>query len=210
MPKSFFNGAFAASDLRKSTPKTEVPKPAIKVTIIQRDDKSEGEKLLDNLLETLLASGQKEKAYMIQQIHEKSTEFSVDLINKINGKDHSKEMSATDATAFLLRLDLSKDQYQTIRKESAARKLHLLPPYKHVQEEKKKALPKNIKVTETCAEVPLKDLMIKTFHRHMEEKSFKKMIYQLQTKNRGKKVKLHMYYKSGYDVASGQSKFKVS
>ena len=110
----------------------------------------------------------------------------------------------------MLRLDLSKDQYQTIRKESAKRKLHLLPPYKHVQEEKKKALPKNIKVTETTAQVPLKDLMIKTFHRHMEEKSFKKMIYQLTTKNNGKNLKLHMFYKSGYDVASGQSKFKVS
>ena len=136
--------------------------------------------------------------------------LSVDLINKINGKDKSNQMSATDATAFLLRLDLSKDQYLTIRKESKARKLHFLPPYHHVQEEKTKALPKNIKITETCAEVPLKDLMIKTFYRHMEEKSFKKMIYQLQTKNGGKRVKLHMFYKSGYDVASGQSKFKVS
>ena len=92
-----------------------------------------------------------------------------------------------------------------IRKYSAARKLQ----FYHIEEEKKVLL-KNIKITESSAQVPLKDLMIKTFHRHMEEKSFKKMIYQLQTKNGGKNVKLHMFYKSGYDVASGQSKFKVS
>ena len=98
MPKTFFNGAFAASDLRKSTPKAEVQKPVVKVTIIKRDDKTDVDKQLDTLLETLLASGQKEKAYMIQQIYEKSTDFTVDLINNINGKDHSKEMSATDAT----------------------------------------------------------------------------------------------------------------
>ena len=205
LPKSFFNGGFVASDLRQSA-----PKPKIKVTIEKRDDKSEVEKQLDTLLESLVALGQNEKAFLIQKIYEKTSDFSMDLINKIDGKDLSNEMSATDATAFLLRLDLSKDQYQTIRKESSARKLHFLPPYKHVQEEKEKALPKNIKVTETSAEVPLKDLMIKTFHRHMEEKSFKKMIYQLKTKNGGKNLKLHMYYKSGYDVASGQSKFKVS
>ena len=73
------------------------------------------------------------------------------------------------------------------REESASRKLQLLPPYKHVQEEKKKDLPKNIKVTETTAKVPIEDLMI---HRHMEEKSYKKMIYQLTSKNNGKKLKL--------------------
>ena len=203
----FFDGIFVASDLRKSV-KKEPSKP--KVIIEKREGKSEVEKQLDNLLESLVALGQNEKAFLIQKIFQNTSDFSVDIINKINGKDLSNEMSATDATALLLRLDLSKDQYKTIRKESSARKLHFLPPYTHVQEEKKKALPKNIKVTETSAEVPLKDLMIKTFHRHMEEKSFKKMIYQLKTKNRGKNVKLHMYYKSGYDVASGQSKFKVS
>ena len=100
---------------------------------------------------------------------------------------------------ILLHLDLFKNQYQTIRKESAIRKLHLLPPYKHVQEEKKKNLPKNIKVTETCAEVPLKDLLIKTFHRHMEEKCFKKMTYQLQNKNGGKKLKL-LYVTASLDM----------
>ena len=60
----------------------------------------------------------------------------MDLINKMNGKDLSNEMSPTDATALLLRLDPSKYQYQTIRKESSASKLHFLPPYTHVQEEK--------------------------------------------------------------------------
>jgi len=58
---------------------------------------------------------------------------------------------------------------------------------------------KNIKVSETCAEVPLKDLMIKTFHRHMEEKYFKKMIYQLQTKNAVKKLKL-LYVTTSLDM----------
>ena len=63
-----------------------------------------------------------------------------------------------------------EDQYLTIRKECCARKLHFWPHYVHVQEVKKKALSKDIKVTETNAEVSLKDLMIKTFHRHFEEK----------------------------------------
>ena len=179
----FFDGVFVASDLRKSAP-SEAPK--VKVTINKREDKSNIEKQLDDLLESLVALGQNEKAFLIQKIFEKTSDFSTDIINKINGKDLSNEMSPTDATALLLRLDLSKDQYLTIRKESSARKLHFLPPYKHVQEEKKRALPKNIKITETSAEVPLKELMIKTFHRHMEEKSFKKIIYQVITKNGAK------------------------
>ena len=114
MPKTFFNGAFAASDLRKSTPKAEVQKPVVKVTIVKRDDKTEVEKQLDTLLETLLASGQKEKAYMIQQIYEKSNDFSVDLINKINGKDHTNQMSATDATGKFF----FKSQYTMLQKLS--------------------------------------------------------------------------------------------
>ena len=90
LPKSFFNGAFIASDLRKSAPKVEVPK----VTIVKRDDKSDIEKQLDNVLESLVASGHNEKAFLIQKIFENSSDFSVDLINKMNGKDLSNEMSA--------------------------------------------------------------------------------------------------------------------
>ena len=212
--KKFFDGHFVISDLKKTVSKPEVPVPKPlrlpKVTIVRREDKPQIEKDLDNLLEGLLKSGQKEKAYLIQQIFEKPKDFSEDVIRKIQGKDKSNVMTPTDATAFLLREDLTKQQYQTIKKESDARKLHFLPSYKVVQQEKKKALPNKMKITESCAQVPLKELMIKTFERHMLEKSFKKMIYQLTTKNKGKKLKLHMFYKSGYDVASGQSRFKVS
>ena len=110
----FFDGNFVASDLRKCATKNE--KSKVSVTIVKNENKPEIEKQLDFVLESLVASGQKEKAYLIQQIYEKNTDFSVDIINKINGKDLSNEMSATADAPALPRLDPSKDQYHTIRK----------------------------------------------------------------------------------------------
>ena len=211
----FFNKYFKASDLRLPKVRVEKPKPKPKkpnvtVTIFKRDDKPDVENDLDKVLENLIKNGQPEKAYLIQQVYENSTDFAVDLIHKLNGTDKSNVMTPIDGTALLLRLNLSKNQYQVLKNESDARKSHFLPSYKLVQKEKEECLPDGIDVTEDCAQVPLEELMIKTFQRHMEEKSFKKMIYQLTRKNNGKRVKLHMYYKSGYDCASGQSRFKVS
>ena len=209
--ENYFENVFKASDLRLPKPKPKPPPPPnVSVTIVKRDNKSELENNFDKVLGQLLADGEKEKAYMLQQVFQNSRDFSIDLINKINGKDKSNEMSVADGTALLLRLDLTKNQYQVIKNESDKRKSHFLPNYKDIQDEKQECLPDNIQIEEDCAQVPLKDLMIKTFQRHMLEKTFKKMIYQLTTKNGGKKLKLHMYYKSGYDCASGQSKFKVS
>ena len=113
----FFNNVFKASELRLPKPKPEPPpRPKVSVTIVKRDNKSELENNFDKVLGQLLANGEKEKAYMLQQVFENSRDFSIDLINKINGIDKSNEMSAADGTALLLRLDLTKKSVSSDKK----------------------------------------------------------------------------------------------
>jgi len=89
--------------------------------------------------------------------------------------------------------------------------MHIFLPSLHViAAEKQQCLPEDIKVTEDEAIVPLDSMMEKTFERHMDDKQFKENVERVHKKNGEEKLRLEVYYKAGYDCASGQSQFKVS
>ena len=88
--------------------------------------------------------------------------FSLDLINKIDGKDFSSELNTQQSEKRALKEDCIFYLPTIIFKKRKRRPcLKISRLLKHLQK---------------CTK---KDLMIRTFYRHMEEKSFKKIIYQL-------------------------------
>ena len=155
--------------------------------------------------------GLKEKAYVLQAVYNGSTDLCDDLKKVIKkGPDKSKQLSATDATALVLRSDLKYRQYLDIKKISDDNGLYFLPNYNVVTDEKKKLLPENIFISEEKASVPLKDMMIKTVDRHLEDQEFVTIVNRIAKKNNDKNLILEASYKTGFDVASGQRRYQVS
>ena len=195
-------------------PKPGKPKKPDKVTVTvieQINSNSDVIEFMEKVVEHFMKIGLPEKAQLLKEVFDRPETFALGIRSHLEGKKNdASELSAEEGLATLLRLDLSRAQYQSIKNISDAQDAHFLPNYDDVVEEKKKCLPENIEITEDSAIVPLEDMMIHTFDRHMLDPSFKEMVVRLVKRNDGEKLKLVFYYKSGYDVASGQSQFKVS
>ena len=198
--------------MQKSRPGKPKKSDKVTVTIVEKinsnSDVIEG---MEKVVEHFMKIGLPEKAQLLKEVFDRPETFALGIRLYLEDKKNSaSELSAEEGLATLLRLDLSRAQYQSIKNISDAQDAHFLPNYDDVVEEKKKCLPENIEITEDSAIVPLEDMMIHTFDRHMLDPSFREMVERLVKRNDGEKLKLVFYYKSGYDVASGQSQFKVS
>ena len=212
--KKFFDASYTKRDLQKPRPKRHKKPPDINVTVVEKlNTNSDVIENIEKVVEHFMKIGLPEKALLLKEVFDKPETFSQDLrghIEKKKNENKANELSSEEGLATLLRLDLSKAQYQSIKNISDAQNAHFLPNYDDVFEEKKKCLPNNIEITEDSAKVSLEDMMLHTFDRHMEDPVFRSMVEGLVERNGGEKTKLQFCYKAGYDVASGQSQFKVS
>ena len=214
--KKFFDTTLTKKDLQKPRPKAKRHKkpPDIDVKAVEKLN-SDAEIIghMEKVVEHFMKIGLPVKALLLKEIFDRPETNAQDLRNHIEKKKNdnkANELSSEEGLATLLRLDLSRAQYQSIKNISDAQNAHFLPNYDDVFEEKKKCLPPNIEITEDSAKVSLEDMMLHTFDRHMEDPVFRSMVERLVERNGGEKTKLQFCYKAGYDVASGQSQFKVS
>ncbi|KAJ8677110.1 hypothetical protein QAD02_012897, partial [Eretmocerus hayati] len=104
-------------------------------------------------------------------------------------------MSPKEATAFLIDLNLTVDQYLAIRSESREHGHDWLPPYAVVLEAKKEAYPDNITVTETGAEVDLQSLL-----HHAGTGIVEQLIAEGVIENVGELVGYTLVLKGGFDA----------
>ena len=210
--KTIFDASYTKADLQKPRPGKPKKSDKVTVTIVEKiNSNSDVIDSMEKVVEHFIKIGLPEKAQLLKEIFDRPETFALGIMDHLKDKKNkASELSAEEGLATLLRLDLSRAQYQSIKNISDTQEAHFLPNYDDVVEEKKKCLPENIEITEDSAIVPLDDMMTHTFDRHMLDPSFKEMVVRLVKRNAGEKLKLQFYYKSGYDVASGQSQFKVS
>ena len=125
--------------------------------------------------------GQKDKAFVLEKVFEsESPEMCAKLKCVIEGKMIKENvMDPIDATAYLLRCDLTQEQYQTTKNLSDAQSAHFLPSYKKVQAEKKNIYPDKMEFSENKSNVALESLMNKIFARIMKNFSFKSITEKL-------------------------------
>ena len=214
--KKTFDGVFTKKDFKKPPKNTKRPAISPGVGTVGADSaiSEDFEKVVDHFI----ACGMPEKARFLKMVFEKPNNFSKHLMAAVEGPEGNEdkkleklnELAPSDALALMLRLDLSHAQYQSIKNVSDYQKSHFLPSLHVIQEEKEECLPANIKVTEDEFSVPLDDMMEKTFERHMEDDSFRKNVDNVYKRNGEEIMEMEVYFKAGYDCASGQSQFKVS
>ena len=84
--------------------------------------------------------------------------------------DKPEPIAYTDdeALAFMLDTRMTVPQYQQTRNGARTRNADIYPPYRSVLEAKLRCYPKNIKVDDFSAEVPLQDLLNHTAERILE------------------------------------------
>lgn len=111
----------------------------------------------------------------------------------------AKSLSGEDALAVLVTAKLSRHQYGIVRNSAP----QTFPSYKTVQAAKKSCYPNNIHVTDTCASVPLQDLLDHTVQRLIL--SIESVIITLQE---SELTKLCLFTKWGFDGSSGHSSYK--
>ena len=123
--QSFFDGVFTKKDLRK-TPPPKPPNPTEPPPLNAATSSAENSAVLENLekvLDHFNEIGMPEKARFLKMVFEKPINFSKYLLEAVEGPDDKEEkekmnklneLAPSDATALLLRLDLSNAQYQEI------------------------------------------------------------------------------------------------
>ena len=70
-----------------------------------------------------------------------------------------EQYGADEALAFTLEADMSKQQYQITRTSARLHGADLYPSYHKILEVKQRCYPRNVKVTESLADIPLQNLL---------------------------------------------------
>lgn len=107
----------------------------------------------------------------------------------------SPRLTATEALSLLMEAQLSRHQYNVIRRYA----IDIFPSYKAVQNEKKKCYPEDIRVTEQTAEVPIQNLLNHTAERIVDS--------QKDVIGAAKSNQLTLFSKIGFDGSSGHSEY---
>ena len=172
MKKDYFDFCYTKYNICKPPEKPPDPEPDKEPP--KKKPKFDYEHIESNMKQIIdyyKSIGQKDKAFVLEKVFEsESPEMCAKLKCVIEGKMIKENvMDPIDATAYLLRCDLTQEQYQTTKNLSDAQSAHFLPSYKKVQAEKKNTYPDNMEFSENRAFVPLESLMKKTFDRIMED-----------------------------------------
>lgn len=110
-----------------------------------------------------------------------------------------------EALAFLLENDLTKNQYQNIRRESKMRNADIYPLYRDVTASKVKCRPDFVEISEEKAMVSLQALLTHCAKRIVMMQ--KEVIESLMTKNINF-LKADLIVSYGFDGSSGYSNYK--
>lgn len=146
--------------------------------------------------------GHKAQLYKIRELR---SSVPQDLINAAAiGPDLDDNFKAVidcdQALAILTQAQLSKYQYEIIRKAIKDAGFNIFPSYKKVLESKKKCYPANVCISDTSAQVPLQTLLNHTAQRIIDTKA-KVEIESYENDN------LVLHTKWGFDGASGQNHY---
>lgn len=143
-------------------------------------------------------------AEIIRHLSSATNETKNQILEVIRGElKPVKTYNTDEALALLVDLQLSKPQYEQLRKQSIDRNAKLLPPYYKVADCKKSCYPpkESIKLTDYGAEIDLQALLDHTVQRIIETCD-KKLFDGISDSN------FEACFKWGIDGASSQSLYK--
>lgn len=143
------------------------------------------------------ATGKSTEASVIAQVAG-SPQYAMDCFN-IASTVKAKKVSPRDALSLIIEAQLSRKQYEVIRTYAK----EVFPSYKEVQAEKVNCYPKDLKVTETDAEVPLQCLLDHTGTRLLQTQ---KSVLEADSEHSFDKILL--YSKWGFDGSSSHTQYK--
>lgn len=142
---------------------------------------------------SLRASGQKQAADLV-----KEATTSQSFLQRLTSFEEPRKVSSLEALSMMIEAKLSRHQYNIIRTYAKS----VFPSYKEVQKEKKNCYPSEIKITETCAEVPMQNLLDHTSEKILINQINVLEFFQSDTEN-----ELKLVSKWGFDGSSGHSQY---
>ena len=145
----------------------------------------------------LRASGKENEAQVIKKLLD-NPKYAKDCLD-ISSTTKAKKVSAREALSLLIEAQLSRKQYETIRKYA----LDIFPSYKLVQSEKLSAYPENVQVTEIEAVVPLQSLLNHTATRLLQTQKD-----VLRSQSFSDSGTLILFSKWGFDGSSSHTQYK--
>ncbi|BES91384.1 Hypothetical protein NTJ_04193 [Nesidiocoris tenuis] len=145
--------------------------------------------------------GKRAQYYKVNSLRECCSQELIDAAASSSREEEKRAvLDADSALALITQANLSKYQYETIRKTTKEKGYNIFPSYGKVLEAKTKCYPPNIEISEISAKVPLQSLLDHTVTRIFESRS------DSETNNWPEELMLHT--KWGIDGASGQSEYK--
>ena len=145
------------------------------------------------------------------------------VFNKISTQENAaKEYKKLESTkqpcfvdpdsvlAFTTKARMTKMNYGRMRKVCVKHNAKIWPPWRKVQQAKKRTLPEGIKVSDFDSIVPMQPLLNKTTERLLEDTDLQSDIKDLiETNDHGPKnpIKLSLFLKYGFDGSSNQSMY---
>lgn len=145
----------------------------------------------------LRASGKGNEAQVIKKLLE-TPKYAKDCLD-ISSTTKAKKLSGREALSLVIEAQLSRKQYETIRKYAP----DIFPSYKVVQSEKLAAYPENVQVTEVEAVVPLQSLLNHTATRLLQTQKD-----VLSSQSFGDSDTLLLFSKWGFDGSSSHNQYK--
>lgn len=146
------------------------------------------------------ATGKSTEASVVAQVASSPQygQYAKDCFN-IASTVKAKKVLPRDALSLIIEAQLSRNQYEVIRKYAK----DIFPSYKEVQAEKLNSYPKDVKITETEAEVPLQCLLDHTVIRLLHTQ---KSVFEAHPEYFFDKITL--YSKWGFDGSSSHTQYK--
>lgn len=135
---------------------------------------------------------------------EGETTVSKKILDSLN--QPQKPYTPIEALAVLIDRKMTVDTYNFLHSDLQHRGFAAFPPYHQVQEARKTCHPKDIKITEQDAFVPLQNLVQHTFDRllNIYDELFITVCEKIATEN----LECTFYINWGFDGSSGQSLYK--